>query len=82
MQAADAFPGINRPTLAGPTRYPGEPFTAGLPVGPGPGPSDTPDPFANPNLPPQLIVSLEMLATLPDASEATRNLVRRLRSRL
>lgn len=68
--------------LTAPTARPNEPLTAGAPVGPGPGPMPPTDPYANPQLPAELMQSLEMLATLPNASDATRNLVRRLRSRL
>lgn len=70
--------------LAAPTQRPGEPVTSGLSLGPGPGPEAIPslapagpDPdilqFA------QYLPALELMTTLPNASSAVRNLVRRLR---
>jgi hypothetical protein len=82
LDAAAAHPAPTNIPLSAPTQYPGEPFTAGLDIGPGPGASPQGDPFSDPNLPPRLLMSLELLAGLPDATDATRNLVRRLRSRI
>lgn len=70
--------------LSAPTQRPGEPVTSGLSLGPGPGPEaipaiapSGPDPdilqFA------QYLPALELMTTLPNASSAVRNLVRRLR---
>ncbi len=72
----------NLPPLNRPTERPDEPLTAGIDRGPGVGSEVMRDPNANTQLGPELIVSLELLASLPDASDATRNLVRRLRGRL
>ena len=67
-----------------PTERPDEPLTAGLPIGPGPGPEvlgAIPDDDAldaqalAPYLP-----TLELMASSPNASTAMRNFVRRLRS--
>lgn len=73
------------PPFDGPTQFPDQPVTAGLPVGPGPGPEvlGLPDPAAAelaslvPYLP-----GLELMADLPGASISTRNLVRRIRGAL
>ncbi len=71
--------------LSAPTTRPGEPVQSGLSLGPGPGPESIPAlassmPDADllafaPYLP-----ALELMTTLPNASSATRNFVRRLRS--
>ena len=70
--------------LAAPTQRPGEPVTSGLSLGPGPGPESIP--AIAPTTPDQDIIglapylpTLELLSTLPTASSATRNLVRRIR---
>ena len=71
--------------LAAPTQRPGEPVTSGLSLGPGPGPEAIPA-LAPEAVDPDIanfapyIGGLEQLANLPNASSATRNLVRRLRS--
>lgn len=73
------------PPIDSPTARPNEPVQSGLSLGPGAGPDSisalnpsTPDPdlikFA-PYLP-----ALELMTTLPNASSAVRNLVRRLRA--
>lgn len=69
-----------------PTERPGEPLTTGIPMGPGPGPEALAmSKFAaNPDLEalaPYLPV-LELMASQPNASPASRNLVRRLRGAL
>lgn len=70
--------------LTGPTARPGEPVTAGIDMGPGPGPEALGLAGANPDdedlarLAPYL-PTLELLANQPNASMATRNFVRRIR---
>ena len=71
--------------LGAPSSRPNEPVQAGLSLGPGVGPEaipalapELPDPDIA-NFAPY-ISGLEELANLPNASSATRNLVRRLRS--
>lgn len=67
--------------LNAPTQRLNEPLTAGVDIGAGP--PAPPQPLsANAEFPKQMIVALEALASLPDASDATRNLVRQLRSEL
>ncbi len=71
-----------------PTARPGEPVQSGLSLGPGPGPESipalTPEPQGDPDAATfaPYIAGLEQLVNLPNASSATRNLVRRLRSSL
>ena len=67
--------------LTRPTERPNEPMTAGVPMGPGPGPEalqmNQGDPdlaLLRPYLP-----TLELLASQPNASSAARNFVRRVR---
>lgn len=74
------------PPINAPTSRPSEPVTAGLSLGPGPGPEAIPSLAPTSNAPdPDLInlipylPGLELLTTLPTASSATRNFVRRLR---
>jgi hypothetical protein len=66
-----------------PTERPGEPITAGLPMGPGAGPEalSAPRDFDAEDLVAlkPLMPSLLALADLPGATNATRNFVRRLR---
>lgn len=69
-------------SLGAPSARPGEPVTAGMPTGPGPGPEalqqpdfDAQDLAALRNYLP----ALESLANLPNASVQTRNFVRRIR---
>lgn len=69
-----------------PTSRPSEPVQAGLSLGPGPGPDAIPALSPTPAGPdPDLInfapylPGLELLSTLPTASSATRNFIRRLR---
>ncbi len=73
--------------LGAPSQRPGEPVQSGLSLGPGAGPESisalnpaTPNPdllaFA------QYLPTLELLTSLPNASTATRNFVRLLRSSL
>lgn len=66
-----------------PTDRPGEPLTAGLATGPGPGPEAMPS-WTNPAdadlaVFAQYLPTLELMANQPNASIATRNLVRRMR---
>jgi hypothetical protein len=81
MAAPAAVPPGSLPPLAGPTRRPNEPVTAGLPSGPGPGPEAL-------GAVPQgegirrLMPVLELLASQPDADPAAVNFVRRLRGAL
>ncbi len=69
-----------------PTSRLGEPVQAGLSMGPGPGPESIPALSQTPATDPDIatfapyIGSLELLSSLPNASSATRNLIRRLRS--
>lgn len=85
LAAQQALPMSAPPTaINAPTSRPSEPIQAGLSTGPGPGPESIPS--INPNLPdPDLIryapylPALELMTTLPNASSATRNFVRRLR---
>lgn len=71
--------------LSAPTQRPSEPVQAGLSLGPGPGPDSIPAIAPVPTVDPDLIAlapylpALEILTTLPTASSATRNFVRRLR---
>lgn len=71
--------------LSAPTSRPDEPIQSGLSLGPGAGPDsipalapESPDPDVLTFAP--YIDGLEQLVNLPNASSATRNLVRRLRS--
>lgn len=83
-------PGLPPPDLgplSRPTERPGEPVTAGLPTGPGPGPevlgmgSQPFDPTqADAQQFARYLPALEFMASQPDASMSTRNFVRRLRS--
>ncbi len=65
--------------LTAPTMRPNEPVTAGVNVGPGPG-APPPTPTADPERLRRWLPALEVLAEMPDASDATRNLVRYWRS--
>jgi hypothetical protein len=70
------------PTFGTPTSRPDEPLTAGLPFGPGAGPRPQPaPPPANPELSAlaRYLPTLELLASMPDASPTARNFVRRIR---
>lgn len=67
--------------LDAPTMRPNEPLTAGVDIGAGPGAPPSPL-LADVELPRRMIVALEALASLPDANEATRNLVRIFRSQM
>lgn len=78
---APAAPATEPVPLHAPTMRPNEPLTAGVDMGAGDGAPPRPL-SADPNFPQQMIVALEALASLPDASDATRILVRRLRSEL
>lgn len=72
--------------MAQPTAYPAEPVTAGVPMGPGPGPTAVPAP-AKPvqqddvNMA-KYLPMLEALADAPDTTNATRNFVRKMRGSL
>lgn len=69
-----------------PTAHPNEPVQSGLSLGPGIGPeaipSLAPESTADPDIAnfAPYIGSLELLSSLPNASTASRNLIRRLRS--
>lgn len=84
MQAALEYSPSVTP-LGAPSENPDEPVTAGLPMGAGPGPEGMqtmqagppPDPDIQALLP--YLPTLERLASMPTASVATRNLIRRLR---
>lgn len=67
--------------LFAPTANPGEPVTAGLPSGPGPGPEAL-MPQQNPDTEQlkQVVPLLEVLASGPNSTYATRNFLRTLRS--
>lgn len=70
--------------LSAPTARPGEPVTSGAPLGAGPGPAaagigqQRPDPGWQRLI--NMLPSLELMASLPDASDAFRDFVRRIRS--
>lgn len=70
--------------LGAPTTRPDEPVQAGLSLGPGPGPESIPA-IAPSGPDPDLLTfapylpGLELMSSLPTASSATRNFVRRLR---
>lgn len=72
-------------SINAPTGNPGEPVTAGLSLGAGPGPESIPS-LAPTNADPDVanfapyLGGLELLSALPNASSATRNFIRRLRS--
>lgn len=70
------------PPITRPTERPSEPLTAGLSVGAGPGPEalnlQTPNDSDLIALAPYLPV-LELLSSQPNATVATRNLIRRVR---
>jgi hypothetical protein len=71
------------PSLTDPTTRPNEPVTAGLPVGPGPGPEALggalePDTGLTDML--AYLPMLEFLASQPGSSAQTRQMVRRLRA--
>lgn len=73
-------------SLSAPTQHPSEPVTNGLSIGPGIGPeaipSLAPESSADPDIAnfAPYIGTLELLSSLPNASTASRNLIRRLRS--
>lgn len=67
--------------IGAPTTRPGEPLTTGMPFGPGAGPQALGDPNAERLASmAKYLPTLEFLTTLPDATVASRNLVRKLRS--
>jgi hypothetical protein len=72
--------------LNAPTARPSEPVQSGLSLGPGAGPDSIPALAPPDSIDPDIatfapyIAGLEQLANLPNASSATRNLIRRLRS--
>jgi hypothetical protein len=71
--------------LSAPSTRPSEPVQAGLSTGPGPGPESIPALAPQTGPDPDLISlapylpALELMSTLPTASSASRNFVRRLR---
>lgn len=71
--------------LSAPSARPSEPVQAGLSTGPGPGPESIPSLAPQTGPDPDLISlapylpALELMSTLPTASSASRNFVRRLR---
>lgn len=85
IAAQQALPMAAPPTpMSSPTLRPSEPVQSGLSTGPGVGPEAIP--ALNPSAPDPDLISLapylptlELLTTLPGASDATRNFVRRLR---
>lgn len=87
MQAAITAAGpMGGQSLLAPTARPDEPPTAGIPLGPGPGPSAITPPMAPVTSDDTTIAKylpmLEALADQPDATRAVRNYVRRLRGQL
>lgn len=72
--------------FAAPSSRPAEPVTAGLPVGPGPGPEALPAMPEGPDpsvvLWAQMLPVLEILASRPGSSPEVRQLYRRIRSQL
>lgn len=78
-------PGPAPVPISAPTSRPTEPVQAGLSLGPGPGPESIPALAPSQSPDPDLFAlaaylpALELLTTLPNASSATRNFVRRLR---
>jgi hypothetical protein len=69
-----------------PTEYPQEPVTAGMPIGPGPGPESVPAPMIPATIDDaamaKVLPMLETLADQPNASNQTRNFVRMMRGAL
>mgnify|MGYP001580803516 CR=1 FL=1 len=67
--------------IAAPTQRPDEPLTEGVPFGPGRGPEVLGNPDAERLASmARYLPTLEFLTTLPDATVASRNLVRKLRA--
>jgi len=83
IDAAQVSPLGPGDALTQPTALPQEPVTAGVPIGPGPGPDAVPTPMVpqNPDSAELLryLPMLEALADQPNATYATRNFVRRVR---
>lgn len=71
--------------LSAPSQRPSEPVQSGLSLGPGAGPETIPAIAPQPTVDPDLVAlapylpALEIMTTLPTASSAGRNFVRRLR---
>lgn len=86
VEAAKRAPAMPNDMLYQPTAWPDEPVTAGVPIGPGPGPEALPPNLAPP--PPisdlermrPYLPTLELMASQPNASPSFRNWVRRLRA--
>lgn len=89
MDPRDAAQAMTPPTgtLTGPTRRPNEPPTAGLPLGPGPGPEAVP-PVGRPAISSDALLfarylpAFELLASAPSSTSQMRQMVRRLRSQI
>lgn len=87
MQAVQAATAVDPTPLAapGPSRFPDQPVTHGLAMGPGGGPESIPGLVAGRPTDPDLVAfapylpALELLANQPAASVAMRNFVRRVR---
>lgn len=81
MAAAEAHPPPQGVPLSAPTQRPDEPWTAGIDFGPGAGSTPLPV-MENTETLRMWMPALERLASMPEASAQTRNLVRFLRSNL
>lgn len=75
-------PPIPPTPLDAPTQRPWEPETAGLPIGPGPGPEALTGGMTDVERLRPLLPVLELAASRPEASATARNFVRRLRGAL
>lgn len=83
LEAARSHPMAKLTGLSAPTERPDEPFTSGLSMGEGPGPEvlGPEDPGTDPDLQSaaEYLPILELMSSLPGASVATRNFIRRIR---
>lgn len=79
LDVAAAHPAPTGVPLFAPTTRPDEPWTAGIDFGPGPSAAPRPA-VENPETIRMWMPALERLASSPDASAQTRNVVRFLRS--
>jgi hypothetical protein len=77
--AGGRTPAATPPGLSDPSQRPDEPLTAGMPFGPGPGPSSLTTPKMDVTSLRRYLPALEIAASQPDATAGYRNFVRRLR---
>lgn len=86
--ALASFTGGSAVGLAAPTARPGEPPTAGLPIGPGGGPETAPGLIRRQGPNPDVTIwrrympMFEMMAARADSSSELRQMVRRIRSQM